>query len=112
MREHVQVHRRGDRYRAAGRKVGRQQQVVGDAVRHLAQRIGRRGGDEQAVRPLAERDVGVPLPFSGLKNSTRMGCFESVAMVSGVMNCLASGSHYDFHLGACAFEQAAEYAAL
>ena len=30
-------------------------------------------------------------PFSGLKNSTRMGCFESVAMVSGVMNCLASG---------------------
>ena len=44
MREHVQVHRRGDRYRAAGRKVGRQQQVVGDAVRHLAQRIGRRGG--------------------------------------------------------------------
>ncbi len=29
-------------------------------------------------------------PFSGSKNSTRMGRFESVAMVSGVMNSLAS----------------------
>ncbi len=28
-------------------------------------------------------------PFSGSKNSTRMGFFESVAIVSGVMNCLA-----------------------
>ncbi len=30
-------------------------------------------------------------PFSGSKNSTKIGCFDSVAIVSGVMNCLASG---------------------
>ena len=29
--------------------------------------------------------------FSGLKKSTKMGCFERVAIVRGVINCLARG---------------------
>ena len=51
---HVQVHGGSHGDRTAGREVGCQQQVVGDAGGHLGQGVCRGGGDQVAVGPLAQ----------------------------------------------------------
>ena len=54
---HLAVHRRGDEQRAVARQRQRCQQVVGDAVCHLGQIVGRGGGDEQQVGLARQVDV-------------------------------------------------------
>ena len=57
MIEHVRVHRRGNEHRRARRGVKRGQEIVGQAVRELADRIGRGRRDEQQIDVRGNRDV-------------------------------------------------------
>ena len=55
--QHVGVHRRRDQHRRAGGEVQRAQEVVGDAVRELADDVRGRGRDQQQPDVGRERDV-------------------------------------------------------
>ena len=54
-------------------------------------RMFERSGVEFNTLSVVNRRCEFHAPFSGSKNSTRIGFFERVAIVRGVMNCLASG---------------------
>ena len=57
----------------------------------------------------AERDVGVPLPVFRIEEFDQDGMLRERRHGQRSDELRGQLSHYDFHLGACAFEQAAEY---
>ncbi len=97
---HVQIHGGGDDHRAAGGEVGRQQQVVGDAGRHFGQCIGRGGGDQVAVGPFAERDMGIPGPVLGVEELHEDRVSGERGHRQGRDELLRQRSHHHAHVGA------------
>ena len=97
---HVQIHGGGDDHRAAGREVGRQQQVVGDAACHFGQCIGRDGGDQVAVGPFAERDMGIPGSVLGVEELHEDRVSGERGHRQRGDELLGQRGHHDTHLGA------------
>ena len=98
---HVQVHGGSRDDRAACREVGRQQQIVGDAAGHLGQRVGRGGGDQVAVRPFAQRHVGVPRAVFRIEEFDQNGIFRERGHRQRRDELLGQRRHHHAHVGAC-----------
>src|SRR5271169_6053904 len=76
MLEHAGVHRGRDEQRAPRREGRHGEQVVGEPVRQLREDVGRRGGDEEEVRPSREadvQDVRVRAPEVRVRRAAREG---------------------------------------
>ena len=101
---HVEVHGRRYDDRAAGREVGRQQQVVGDAAGHFGQRIGRGGGYQVTVGPLAERDMRIPRSVFRVEEFHENRVFREGGHRQGRDELLGQRRHDDAHFGARALQ--------
>ena len=101
---HVEVHGRRHDDRAAGREIGRQQQVVGDAAGHFGQRIGRGGGYQVTVGPLAERDVRIPRSVFRVEEFHENRVFREGGHRQGRDELLGQRRHDDAHFGARALQ--------
>ncbi len=109
---HVQIHGRSHGHRTAGREVGREQEVVRRAVGHFRQRVGRRGGYEHQVGPLAQRDVGVPGAVLGIEEFDQDGTLRERGHGQRRDELLGQRRHHHLHLGACGAEQTTEHRGL
>lgn len=112
MREHVAVHRRSDDGAAAGGQIGREQQIVGDAVSHLGDGIRRGWGDKIAVRPLAHRDVGVPVAVFGVVELDGDRILGQRRHSNRRDELLGGRRHYDPHLRTRGFQKTTKHSRL
>ena len=97
---HLPVHGRGHGHGRRGGQTHGAEQIAGQAMRQLSQKIGRSRGDEHEVRPAGQLDVthsglGRRIPQVGAHRATghrlkRHRCHE----------LLGAGAHDDLHLGA------------
>ena len=107
---HVEVHGRGDEGGGFHREVGGEQHVVGDAVRHLAERGGRGGGDDENVGPQTEIDVAVPTAVAAVEKFAHHSALRKGGEGEGGDELFAGGRDDHLHFGALAHEQADESA--
>ena len=97
---HVEVHGRGHDDWTACRKIGREQQVVRDARCHFGQRVGRGRGDQVAVGPFAQRDVGVPCAVLRVEELHQNRIFRERGHRQRRDELLGQRRHHDAHFGA------------
>ena len=108
MRPHPHVHRRGDQHPLVGGEQRRRGEIVGEAVRHLGEKIGGCRRDDDAGRPSATVRYGPSRASSArLNRSWRTGAPLSAAADSGVTKCSAAGVSMAWTVGA-AFAQPAD----
>ena len=105
---HVEVHGRGDEGGGFHREVGGEQHVVGDAVRHLAERGGRGGGNDENVGPQTEIDVAVPTAVAAVEKIAHHSALRKGGEGEGGDELFAGGRDDHLHFGALAHEQADE----
>ena len=96
---HVEIHRRSNNHTALGRQITRQQKVVRNAARHLGQRVGRRGGYDHAIGPLAQRHVRIPLPVLGIEKLHKNGMLGQRGHRQRRDELLGQRRHNHTHLG-------------
>ena len=112
MRKHIQVHRGCHKHGRLHRKVGRNQHIVGNAIRHFANRRGRGGSDDHNVRPLSEVHVTVPRTVALRKEFANHGIWRECRECNRRDKLLTCGSDNYLNLGTCFHKEANELACL
>ena len=109
---HVEVHGGRHKHRRFHAQVGRNQHVVGDAVRHLADGGGGGRCDEHGVGPQAERHVRVPGAVTLREKLADDGLRGQCRERDGGDEFLAGGRDDHLHLGTGSDELADDEARL